>query len=83
MLNLYMRQYNVEQQEKVLITKTLHSIVNKIDQFDSKIRATQPVRFRQVLFKDGAAGPLLDGPPTPPFTKGLNGNWDGQVGLWT
>ena len=34
--NLYMRQQNVEQQKENLTTKTLHSIVDKIDQFDGR-----------------------------------------------
>ena len=34
--NLYMRQQNVEQQKENLTTKALHSIVDKIDQFDGR-----------------------------------------------
>ena len=34
--NLYMRQQNVEQRKEALITKTLHSIVDKVDQFHGR-----------------------------------------------
>ena len=34
--NLYMRQQNVEQRKEALTTKALHSIVDKIDQFDGR-----------------------------------------------
>lgn len=34
--NLYMRQQNVEQRKEALATKALHSIVDKMDQFDGR-----------------------------------------------